>query len=335
MYQVSDQTGRRFVITGANSGTGKEATRRIAAAGGHVVMAVRTEAKGHAAAEEIRRDVPDASLEVRRIDLADLASVHAFADGLRSDGQPIDVLINNAGVMAVPQRMTTADGFELQFGSNFLGPFALTNLLLPLLLSSESPRVATMASGAANFGSIHFRDLQFAESYSAVKAYAQSKLADLLMGLHLARIAQDRGWNLLSTIAHPGYTRTNLQTAGPNLGRDEEAVQPDARPADAAVAGRRAGHRAVAVRGDRPGRQAGCVLRAKWLRRPGRHDQEGGSAAVLTRCRPGRVAVVGGRGPDRHDAARRGAHAFAMTFSANHSRLRILPSSGSVSGPMM
>ncbi len=283
MYQVSDQTGRRFVITGANSGTGKEAARRIAAAGGHVVLAVRTEEKGHAAVEEIRRDVPDASLEVRRIDLADLASVHAFADGLRSDGQSVDVLINNAGVMAVPQRMTTADGFELQLGSNFLGPFALTNLLLPLLLSSESPRVTTMASGAANFGSIHFRDLQFAESYSAVKAYSQSKLADLLMGLHLARIAQDRGWNLVSTIAHPGYTRTNLQSSGPNLGRAKRALQPDARPSLAAVPGRRVGHRAIAVRRDRPGCQAGCVLRTKWLRRFGRHDQEGGAAAVLSR----------------------------------------------------
>jgi NAD(P)-dependent dehydrogenase (short-subunit alcohol dehydrogenase family) len=226
MYQVSDQSGRDFVITGANSGTGKEAARRIAAAGGHVVLAVRTEEKGHAAVEEIRRDVPGASLEVRRIDLADLTSVHAFADGLRSDGQSVDVLINNAGVMAVPQRMTTADGFELQLGSNFLGPFALTNLLLPLLLSSESPRVTTMASGAANFGSIHFRDLQFVESYSAVKAYSQSKLADLLMGLHLARIAQDRGWNLVSTIAHPGYTRTNLQSSGPNLGRATRRFNP-------------------------------------------------------------------------------------------------------------
>jgi NAD(P)-dependent dehydrogenase (short-subunit alcohol dehydrogenase family) len=226
MYQVNDQSGRRFVITGANSGTGKEAARRIAAAGGHVVMAVRTEEKGHAAADEIRGDVPGASLEVRRIDLADLASVRAFAEGILSDGHQLDVLINNAGVMAVPQRMTTADGFELQFGSNFLGPFALTNLLLPHLLSSESPRVTTMASGAANFGSIHFRDLQSAESYSSVGAYSQSKLADLLLGIHLARVSEDRRWNLLSTVAHPGYTRTNLQSAGPNLGRDKKRFNP-------------------------------------------------------------------------------------------------------------
>jgi len=226
MYDVTDQTGRHFVITGANSGTGKEAARRIAAAGGHVVMAVRTEEKGHAAAEEIRRDVPSAALEVRRVDLADLASVHAFAEGILSEGRPLDVLINNAGVMAVPERMTTADGFELQFGSNFLGPFALTNLLLPLLLSSDNPRVTTMSSGAANFGAINFRDLQFARSYSPVKAYAQSKLADLLLGLHLAGIARRRDWNLLSTIAHPGYTRTNLQAVGPNLGRAKKRFNP-------------------------------------------------------------------------------------------------------------
>lgn len=226
MYEVTDQSGRFFVITGANSGTGKEAARRISAAGGHVVMAVRTEEKGHAAAEEIRRDVPAASLEVRRVDLADLASVHAFADGLRTDGRPVDVLVNNAGVMAVPQRMTTADGFELQFGTNYLGPFALTNLLLPLVLSSDAPRVVTMASGMANFGRINFGDLQSVGSYGAVRAYAQSKLADLLLGLQLARVAGAREWNLLSTIAHPGFTRTNLQSAGPNLGRAPKRFDP-------------------------------------------------------------------------------------------------------------
>jgi NAD(P)-dependent dehydrogenase (short-subunit alcohol dehydrogenase family) len=226
MYQVSDQSDRFVVITGANSGTGKEAARRIAAAGAHVVMAVRTEEKGIAAADEIRRDVPDASLELRLLDLADLSSVRAFADGLLADGRPIDVLINNAGVMAVPQRMTTADGFELQFGTNFLGPFALTNLLLPLVLSAGAPRVTTMASGAANFGRINFRDLQAVESYRAARVYAQSKLADLLLGLHLARVADERGWNLLSTIAHPGYTRTNLQSAGPNLGREKQRFNP-------------------------------------------------------------------------------------------------------------
>jgi NAD(P)-dependent dehydrogenase (short-subunit alcohol dehydrogenase family) len=222
LYQVSDQSGRRFVVTGANSGTGKETTKRIAAAGGHVVMAVRNLDKGAAAREEIQRAVPDASVELRRLDLADLASVAGFADRLLREGAPLHVLVNNAGVMAPPERFTTTDGFELQFGSNFLGPFALTNRLLPLLLSSEAPRVATMSSGTANFGRIHFRDLQFTRHYRPTAAYAQSKLADMLMGMHLAAVADAREWTLLSTVAHPGYSRTNLQTVGPNMGRTKQ-----------------------------------------------------------------------------------------------------------------
>ena len=117
--------------------------------------------------------------------------------------------------MAPPTRMTTADGFELQFGSNFLGPFALTLRLLPLLLAAPAPRVVTMSSGTANFGRIHFDDLQWERRYSADFSYAQSKLADLMMTLQLAAVAAERGWNLMSDAAHPGYTRTNLQTPGP------------------------------------------------------------------------------------------------------------------------
>ncbi len=161
MYVVPDQSGKRAVVTGANSGTGKEAAKRLAAAGAHVIMAVRTIAKGEAAREEILAAHPDASLEVRRIDLAELATVSSFADGLVADGVPLDLLVNNAGVMTPPSRMTTADGFELQFGSNYLGPFALTMRLLPLLLAAPSPRVATMSSGTANFGRIRFDDLQW------------------------------------------------------------------------------------------------------------------------------------------------------------------------------
>lgn len=218
MYQVPDQSGRRIVITGANSGTGKEAAKRLAAAGASVVMAVRNLEKGAAAREEILGDVPGAALEVRRIDLAELASVHAFADELIADGGAVDVLINNAGVMTPPQRFETADGFELQFGSNVLGHVALTNRLLPVLLQSGAPRVVTMSSSAAYLGRIHFEDLQFARRYRPAAAYAQSKLANLLMGMHLGALADERGWNLLSTIAHPGYARTNLQTTGPTMG---------------------------------------------------------------------------------------------------------------------
>ena len=222
MYTVPDQTGRFIVVTGANSGTGKEATRRLAAAGAQVVMAVRTLAKGEQARAEILAQYPQAQLTVRRVDLADLNSVREFAEGLQAMGTPIDVLVNNAGVMTPPTRMVTADDFELQLGSNFLGPFALTLRLLPQLLRASAPRVTTMSSGMANFGKINFGDLQWANRrYRAGSTYAQSKLADLLMAQRLAAVAVGRGWNLLSTAAHPGYARTNLLAAGSSLGRDK------------------------------------------------------------------------------------------------------------------
>ena len=226
MYSVPDQAGKLIVVTGANSGTGREAARRLAAAGATVVMAVRTVAKGERARAEILAEIQagprGARVEVRRVDLADLASVREFADGLRAEGTPVDVLINNAGVMAPPDRMTTADGFELQFGSNYLGPFALTLRLLPLLLAAPAPRVVTMSSGVASYGRIRLDDLQWQRRrYRPNLAYAQSKLADLMMARHLAAVAAERDWNLLSTAAHPGYTLTNLQTAGASLGRDK------------------------------------------------------------------------------------------------------------------
>lgn len=219
MYTVPDQHGRLAVVTGANSGTGKEAAKRLAAAGARVVLAVRTVAKGEQARAEILAAHPDARLDVRRIDLAELDSVREFADGLIAEGTPLDLLVNNAGVMSPPSRIATADGFELQMGSNFLGPFALTLRLLPLLLAADAPRVATMTSGTANYGAIDFQDLQWeSRSYSAVRSYAQSKLADLILARQLAVVAAERGWRLLSTAAHPGYTKTNLQTAGASLG---------------------------------------------------------------------------------------------------------------------
>jgi NAD(P)-dependent dehydrogenase (short-subunit alcohol dehydrogenase family) len=225
MYSVPDQAGKLIIVTGANSGIGKEAARRLGAVGARVIMAVRTVAKGEQARAEILARHPDARLEVRRVDLADLASVSEFADRLA--GSPVDVLINNAGVMAPPTRMTTADGFELQFGSNFLGPFALTVRLLPVLLAAPEPRVVTMSSGVASYGRIRFDDLQWERRrYRPNLAYAQSKLADLMLALHLAAIAAERDWNLMSNAAHPGFTRTNLQTAGASLGRDSPKRTP-------------------------------------------------------------------------------------------------------------
>ncbi|SEF19884.1 NAD(P)-dependent dehydrogenase, short-chain alcohol dehydrogenase family [Amycolatopsis pretoriensis] len=217
MYQVPDQHGKRAVVTGANSGTGKEAAKRLAAAGADVVLAVRTPEKGEQARRDILAEYPEAHVEVRRIDLADLASVREFADGLIAAGRPLDLLVNNAGVMTPPRRVETTDGFELQLGSNYLGPFALTVRLLPLLLAAPAPRVVTMSSGMANAGRIAFDDLQAEREYRPNRAYAQSKLADLMLTLRLAEIAAERGWPLLSTGAHPGYTRTNLQTSGPGL----------------------------------------------------------------------------------------------------------------------
>ncbi|AYG02568.1 SDR family oxidoreductase [Gryllotalpicola protaetiae] len=229
-YDVPAQNGRRFVVTGSNSGTGREVARRLARAGAEVIIAVRTPAKGEEAAAAIRAEAPGALLEVRRLDLASLASVREFAASVVADGKPLHVLVNNAGVMVPPQRIETADGFELQFGTNFLGPFALTNLLLPSLLATPGARVATMSSGTANFGRIRFDDLNWTRRrFSPQFSYAQSKLADLLLARQLGAVAADRGWDLLSTSAHPGYTRTNLQTAGRNLGRGTDSQLPPIR----------------------------------------------------------------------------------------------------------
>ncbi|MFF3566940.1 SDR family oxidoreductase [Nocardia jiangxiensis] len=218
MYHVPDQHGKLAVVTGANSGTGKETATRLAAAGARVILAVRTPAKGEQARAEILAQHPAAEVQVRRVDLADLASVRDFAESLLADGAPLDLLVNNAGVMTPPARHETADGFELQMGSNYLGPFALTVRLLPLLSVAPAPRVATMSSGAANFGRIDFDDLQWQRRYRPTRAYSQSKLADLMLTLELADLAAERGWPLLSTAAHPGYTRTNLAATGPHLG---------------------------------------------------------------------------------------------------------------------
>ncbi len=210
VYQVPNQRGKRAVVTGANSGTGKETAKRLAGAGAEVVLAVRTPNKGDAAKAEILAAHPGAKVQVRRLDLADLSSVEEFAEGLAADGHPLDLLLNNAGIMTPPQRAETADGFEAQLGTNFLGPFALTGRLLPQLLAAPAPRVATMSSGTAHNAKIDFEDLQSQRSYRPAAAYGRSKLADLLLAVHLADIATAQGWPLLSVAAHPGSTRTSL-----------------------------------------------------------------------------------------------------------------------------
>jgi len=218
MYEIPSQTGKLAVVTGSNSGTGKEAARALAGAGADVILAVRNVDKGEQARADILTDHPQAQVSVRRLDLADLSSVQDFADALISEGRPLDLLLNNAGIMMVPARHETKDGFELQFGSNFLGPFALTLRLLPQLLQAKAPRVVTMSSGQAARGKINFDDLNAVHNYGPISAYSQSKLADSLLSIQLARVAQQRGWNLISTAAHPGSARTNIFTNGPVMG---------------------------------------------------------------------------------------------------------------------
>ncbi|MXM68516.1 SDR family NAD(P)-dependent oxidoreductase [Streptomyces sp. HUCO-GS316] len=203
--RMPDLSGRRAVVTGANSGIGLVAAGELARAGAHVVFAVRDPERGRAAAATVT-----GSTEVRRLDLADLSSVREFAGSW--DG-PLDLLINNAGVMMIPQQRTR-DGFEMQFGTNHLGHFALTNLLLPYV----TDRVVTVASGAHRWGDavIRFDDLNMTAHYDPQRAYAQSKLANLLFTLELQRRLTESGSPVRALAAHPGYAATNLQSHAAN-----------------------------------------------------------------------------------------------------------------------
>jgi NAD(P)-dependent dehydrogenase (short-subunit alcohol dehydrogenase family) len=221
---VPDLSGRLAVVTGSNSGLGFGLARRLSAAGADVVMAIRNRAKGEAAIDEIRATVPDAKLTIKPLDLSSLAGVAALGEQLNADGRPIDILINNAGVMTPPKRDTTTDGFELQFGSNHLGHFALTAHLIPLLRAADSPRVVSLSSLAARQGRIHFDDPQFEKSYSPGQAYGQSKLAVLMFARELDRRSKEAGWGILSDAAHPGLTKTNLQISGPSHGQSKPST---------------------------------------------------------------------------------------------------------------
>ncbi|MDT3433478.1 oxidoreductase [Haloarcula sp. 1CSR25-25] len=207
---------RTVVVTGANSGLGLEGSKAFARKGATVVMACRSVERGESAAAEIREAVPDAALDVRECDLADLSNVASFADGLRDDYDAVDVLCNNAGVMAIP-RSETADGFETQFGVNHLGHFALTGHLLPLLRAADGEsRIVTQSSGAHEMGDVDFEDLQGERSYGKWSAYGQSKLANLLFAYELQRRLGNHGWaDVISVACHPGYADTDLQFRGP------------------------------------------------------------------------------------------------------------------------
>ncbi|MFC5665367.1 oxidoreductase [Kitasatospora misakiensis] len=212
--QIPDQTGRVFVVTGANSGLGLATTRAVARKGGQVILAVRDEAKGRRAAAEITAAQPGALLEVRRLDLADLDSVRSFADQLRADGTRPDVLVNNAGVMA-PPRTLNGQGHEIQFAANHLGHFALTGLLLDLLAEGKDPRVVTVSSTNHRQGKVFFDDLSGERKYSPMGYYNQSKFANAVFGWELHQRLTAVGSPVRSLLAHPGYTATNLQTSSP------------------------------------------------------------------------------------------------------------------------
>lgn len=220
---VPDLTGRRAVVTGGSDGVGLGLATRLAAAGADVVLPVRNPAKGRDALARIRAAAPHANVSTRRLDLSSLQSVAELADELMTEGLPIHILVNNAGVMNPPDRQTTDDGFELQWGTNHLGHFLLTARLLPLLRAG-SARVTTQSSVAAASHGINWADPNFEVSYSAGKAYSQSKIANLMFGLELNRRSEIAGWGITSNASHPGVTATNLLAAQPGMGRTRDTL---------------------------------------------------------------------------------------------------------------
>lgn len=221
---IPDLSGRFAVVTGANSGLGFGLAKSLAAAGADVVMAIRSKAKGEAAIDEIRRELPAAKVSIRQLDLSSLPSVAALGDELVAEGRPIDILINNAGVMTPPQRQETHDGFELQFGTNHLGHFALTGHLLSLLRAANAARVVTVSSLAATQRQLDFSDANAEHAYKPMHSYGIAKLAQLMFAVELDRRSRLGNWGLMSNAAHPGLTKTNL-LSGASYGRERPTLQ--------------------------------------------------------------------------------------------------------------
>jgi NAD(P)-dependent dehydrogenase (short-subunit alcohol dehydrogenase family) len=213
---MPDLSGKTIVVTGGNSGIGYEAALEFARKRADVIIACRDLGKARTAAARISASSPGAKVEVMELNLSSLASVRGFADAFHSRRNALHVLCNNAGVMAIPYRLT-ADGFEMQFGTNHLGHFALTGLMLDRLLATEGGRVVNVSSTSHRMGKIRFDDLQWQNGYRKWRAYGQSKLANLLFTFELQRRADAAGAKLLSVACHPGYAATNLQAAGPRM----------------------------------------------------------------------------------------------------------------------
>jgi NAD(P)-dependent dehydrogenase (short-subunit alcohol dehydrogenase family) len=215
LADIPPQPGKLALVTGGTGGLGFETARALARAGAEVVVTGRNDAKGDEAIVKMRNQSPSAKVEYQRCDLANLAAVRSFARNFADTHQALDLLVNNAGVMAIPRRETTGDGFEMQFGVNYLAHFALTAHLLPLLRAASGARVVGLSSLAHRTGMVDFRDLQGERFYNPWKAYGQSKLAMLMFALELQRRSDSAQWNLTSIAAHPGWSRTDLFTSGP------------------------------------------------------------------------------------------------------------------------
>ena len=209
---IPDLGGKKAVVTGANSGLGYETALALTRHGAHVVLACRDEGRGTTAIEALRKEAPEASVELSLLDLADLTSVRKFAEAYAGERGELDILVNNAGVMALDERRQTADGFEMQFGTNHLGHFALTGLLLPQLQAGAGGRVVNVTSFGHKVGRMDFDDLQWEKSYRKWLAYGRSKLANLLFTFELDRRARAAGSSVIAAVAHPGYANTNLQS---------------------------------------------------------------------------------------------------------------------------
>lgn len=220
---VPDLAGRLAVVTGASDGIGFHIAERLARAGAEVMMPVRNQAKGKTAARRIRDLVPNAKLQVRSLDLSSLQSVAELGHELLEEAVPVNILINNAGVMTPPTHQITREGFELQFVTNHLGHFALTTRLLPLLRAGNA-RVTTQVSVAARRASVNWDDINWQQGYDARKAYSSSKVAAGLFAMELHRRSSAHGWGIQSNVSHPGVSPTNLLSAQPEMGRHEDTA---------------------------------------------------------------------------------------------------------------
>ncbi|MGW6280199.1 SDR family oxidoreductase [Kribbella sp. NPDC055071] len=220
---VPDLTGTLALVTGASDGIGFNIAARLARAGAEVMMPVRNETKGGAAAQRIREQTPGAKVSVRALDLSSLSSVTTLADELRQEGRPINVLINNAGVMTPPTRQVTKDGFELQFATNHLGHFALTAQLLPLLRGGKA-HVTSQVSLSANQNGINWDDPNWEKGYHGFRSYSHSKIALGLFAMELHRRSVAQEWGIRSNLSHPGISPTNLLAAQPEMGRPKDTI---------------------------------------------------------------------------------------------------------------